>query len=217
MSRDWRGYIDVTDIDLRLLVQVAYSGSRPQGLGFLHAKPGGLDEETLNEIVAQSETGRGEIHLDYLHGRSMKFNVRKDRETGRRYVDLDWYDHGRRATEHLLREVGLPNVEEAIAKAAAEKDEKEREWQAKQEAGAKVGIAFLEKEGGHVARDHEAIRDWFKGDESSPAYKLYDALNDACSLKLADYRDGGYALNDAGRAFNGSFVGKVVETEPQEA
>jgi hypothetical protein len=120
-----RGWIDVTEIDPRRFIQIAYSGSAPQGLGFLHHEPGGLDEETLDKILNSSRRGR--IDIDYLNGRSMKFNLIE--YEGRRYFDPDWYDHGRESTKHLVREAGLPDVEARIQKAEAEKEELKREWE----------------------------------------------------------------------------------------
>lgn len=135
---DTRDLIEVTEVDSRLIIQVAYSGSRPQGLGFLHVRPGGLDEKTLNEIIARSHTEirKGEVHLDYLHGRSMQFHIRVDSETGKKYVGLDWYDHSREATKHLVRECGVPDVEARIAAAEAGKAEQEREWAEQKEREA---------------------------------------------------------------------------------
>ena len=205
-ARDWRGHIDVTDIDPRLLIQTAYMGSRPQGLGFLHHKPGGLSEDELSAIMERSENAasdynRGSIHIDYLNGRSMKFNVRFDRKTGRRYIDLDWYDHGRSATEHLLREVGLSDVDKAIAKAAAEKEELKREWRAEQEAGAKVAVSFLVEQGGQASSSHPAITAWLKEVGEGPSYHLQRGLDAARELGLIQWRDGEYALTDAGRSY----------------
>jgi|HubBroStandDraft_6_1064221.scaffolds.fasta_scaffold248888_1 hypothetical protein len=166
---DLRGYIDVTEIDPRLLVQVAYSGSRPQGLGFLHARPGGLDEATLNAIMEDAEKSfprPGEINLDYLHGRSMKFHVRVVDE--RKYIDLDWYDHGREATKHLVRECGLPDVEAKISKAEAEKAEQAREWQAKQARAARAFVKLVADRGGRILRTEEPIKNYYLLPENDP-------------------------------------------------
>lgn len=158
-KRDWRGYFDVTGIDPRLIIQVAYSGSRPQGLGYLHSKPGGLTEADLNEIMERSEKwGRGSIDIDYLNGRSMKFHIHRDVDTGRMYFNLDWYDHGREATEWLVREIDLPNVEPAINKARAEKAELEAEWVALQERSARLCLQYAAERNGIVCdADVDAI------------------------------------------------------------
>lgn len=199
-----QGYIDVTEIDPRLLVQVAYSGSRPQGLGFLHAKPGGLDEATLDSIIksANESTYRpGEIDLDYLHGRSMKFHVRV--HEGRRYIDLDWYDHGREATKHLVRECGLPDVEARIAKAEAEKDEKERQWQARQDNAARSLVRILSERGGRANALEEPFKTYFsrpEGDALGEAwtYGRQPAVKAGWVATDRDWRE--YTLTDKGRA-----------------
>lgn len=199
---DLRGYIDVTEIDPRLLVQVAYSGSRPQGLGFLHAKPGGLDEETLNAIIKRSEESdyrRGEIDLDYLHGRSMKFHVRF--EDGRRYLDLDWYDHGREATKRLLRECQLPDVEARITKAEAEKDEKDREWEARQDKAARLLVGMVAERGGHAHRDD--FGKTYELPEGSPIcealyYGVERAEKNRWLTLSKDYQE--YSLTEAGKS-----------------
>ena len=38
------------------VIRAAYDLSTPQGLGFLHARPGGLDDETIARIK-ESESG----------------------------------------------------------------------------------------------------------------------------------------------------------------
>lgn len=204
---DFRGYIEVTEIDPRLLVQVAYSGSRPQGLGFLHARPGGLDEATLNAIIERSQKGTrpGEISLDYLHGRSMKFDVRVDVETNKRYIDLDWYDHGREATKHLVRECGLPEVEARIAKAEAEKDEKQREWEARQESAARGLVKALAERGGRASSHDEPFASYYRLSEGDPVgeawtYGREPAVERGWVSVDREWRE--YTLTDAGRALS---------------
>lgn len=198
---DLRGYIDVTEIDPRLLVQVAYSGSRPQGLGYLHAKGGGLDEETLNAIIARSEGEyrKGEINLDYVHGRSMKFHVRF--ENGRRYLDLDWYDHGREATKRLLRECQLPDVEARITKAEAEKDEKDREYDARQDKAARLLVGMVAERGGRAARDD--FGKTYEMPENSPIVEaLYYGVERASANGWITLSKGcrEYSLTEAGKS-----------------
>ena len=201
----YRGYIDVTEIDPRLLVQVAFSGSRPQGLGFLHHRPGGLDEATLNEIIerSQTETRKGEIHLDYLHGRSMKFHVCVDQDTGKRYIDLDWYDHGREATKHLVRECGLPDVETRIANAETEKAQEAREYEERQEKAARSFIAILLRMGGVASSNKTPFAEYYRlpdGDPISEAwmYGRERAVKNGWVTVSQDWRE--YALTEAGGA-----------------
>lgn len=202
---DFKGYIEVTEIDPRLLVQVAFSGSRPQGLGFIHHRPGGLDEETLNEIIERSKEARvpGEIDLDYVHGRSMKFHVRVDAETGKRYIDLDWYDHSREATKHLVRECGLPDVEARIAQAEAEKAEKEREWAARQDKAARALVKIMSERGGRANALAPPFSTYFTLPDTDPLceawmYGRQPAVKAGWVTVDRDWRE--YTLTDAGRA-----------------
>lgn len=166
--RDLRGYIDVTEIDPRLLVQVAFSGSRPQGMGFLHHRPGGLDEATLDEIINRSQEERvpGTIHLDYVHGRSMKFHVLA--EGDKRYIDLDWYDHDREATKHLVRECNLPDVEARIAAAEAGKAEKEREWEERQDKAARILVRIMGERGGRAHAQEPPFSTYYTRPDDDP-------------------------------------------------
>ena len=79
--------IDVSHLDVRKLVRAAYDNSRPQGLGFLHAKDGTLTDEEVDEIV-QSD---GTASMDYVNGRSCKFHIYADGD--QRYINKSWYDH----------------------------------------------------------------------------------------------------------------------------
>jgi hypothetical protein len=72
------GKIDVTDVPLDTLVRAAYALSSPQGLGFIHAKKGGLDDDTLAAILKRGEGDNWcAVFMDYVHGRSVKFNVHR--------------------------------------------------------------------------------------------------------------------------------------------
>jgi hypothetical protein len=166
------GYIDVTELDPRRLISAAYEASSPRGLGFLHARPGGLDEETLDAVMAHAEkhTG-GTVRLDYLHGRCMKFDIRA--HEGRRYVDLDWYDHGREALKALLRECGLPDVEARIAKAEAEKDEEAREYKARCDRAARAFVKLLAEKGGRVLQQDALFAEMHKRPEGDPINEAY--------------------------------------------
>jgi hypothetical protein len=202
---DFRGYIEVTEVDPRLLVQVAYSGSRPQGLGFLHHKPGGLDEETLNEIIkcSENEHNKGQINLDYVHGRAMKFSVHVDRDTGKKYVDLDWYDHSREALKHVVRECGVPDVEARIAKAEAEKDEQAQAWEAKQERYARLFVEIVAKEGGNVRYDKPPFKEYYKLAEDDPillswCFGRERAIKNGWITRDPEWRE--FTITDAGRA-----------------
>lgn len=174
-KKDWRGHIDVTDIDPRLMIQTAYNGSRPQGLGLLHYVPGDLDEATLDEIMerAEKDDPRGHVHIDYLRGRSMKFHIWNDRDAGRRYFNLDWYDHGRAATADLLSRVGLPDVEAKIEQATREKDDLAREWDERQTAAARSLITIA------------ASGDEFFGNQQGEVFANYHRLPEGDPIKEA--------------------------------
>lgn len=105
------GYINITGIDLREFVRAAYDLSSPQGLGFLHAREGGLDDKTIDEIV-----GRRRISMDYVHGRSVKMHVRDD--DGGLSINSQWYDHSTGQLKALLERVGLsPDLVDEARKA----------------------------------------------------------------------------------------------------
>ena len=201
MLGDWRGYIEVTELDPRLLVQVAYSGSRPQGLGFLHARPGGLSENTLNEIMAVAEENGGQVYLDYLHGRSMKFYILKDKEMGKSYIELDWYDHGVEATKRLVRECGLPDVEARIAAAEAGLADKVREWEEKQERCARIFVRLLKAHEGKLSMNEPPLRGYYRLNEDDPialavAYGRSRVLENGWAAS-PDYRN--FTLTEKGR------------------
>ena len=116
------GHIDITELDERALIRAAYAASVPLGLGFPHARDGELDEETVDAILNHARKfHEGAINMDYVHGRAVKLRVRQ--EHGRRYVLLNWYDHGPEAMVQMLRTLGLPDVEARIEKARAEEDD----------------------------------------------------------------------------------------------
>ena len=116
------GHIDITELDERALIRAAYAASVPMGLGWLHAIEGALDEETVDVILNHARKfHEGAINMDYIHGRAVKLWVRQ--ENGRRYVQLNWFDHGREAMAQMLRTLGLPDVEARIEKARAEEDD----------------------------------------------------------------------------------------------
>lgn len=112
------GMIDVTDVPLGALVRAAYSPSRAQGLGHFAFQAGDLSDEDVSEII---ERGKSDpmcaIGMDYVHGRSVKFHVR--RINGRLYINNSWYDHTDSELRSLLKAVGLSS--DLIDSARAEK------------------------------------------------------------------------------------------------
>ena len=81
--------IDITGIDLIEFVKKTYELSSPQGLGFLHAKDGGLTDEEAKSFI--NKKGDIAISMDYVHGRACKMNVL--RKEGRLEIRDTWYDH----------------------------------------------------------------------------------------------------------------------------
>ena len=78
------------------VIRAAYDLSTPQGLGFLHARPGGLDDETIARIK-ESESGLYAASMDYVHGRAVKLTIRRDGDIC--YIPADsWFDH---SLDHL--------------------------------------------------------------------------------------------------------------------
>lgn len=62
--------IDVSDLAPRDLLQGLYLASRPQGMGFLHAKDGPLPDDELEQLTAELPQ-----YFNYLHGRVMKVEI----------------------------------------------------------------------------------------------------------------------------------------------
>lgn len=124
---DLRGFVEVTEVSLKLLAQKAYQMSVPVGLGFIHARDGGLDDETADALIERGAKLCGGIDMDYVHGRQCKFNVRAI--DGKRYVKIDWYDHSIEAMKKLLRECEVPDVEARIAAAEASDEERRKEYE----------------------------------------------------------------------------------------
>lgn len=129
---DYRGYIDVTALDLRKMVAAAFDKSQPQGLGFLHHKAEPLSEAELDQLIggmrATTDGEREALSLDYVRGRSMKFIVLG--EGGKRYWRLGWYDHTFDQQYAVLVEAGMSEAEAraAVEKAEAEEAEKAAEY-----------------------------------------------------------------------------------------
>lgn len=68
LEQDMRNKIRVPAPKLETFIKKAYELSQPQGLGFLHAKPGELDTETMETLIAGHDAfgvGDGRIHILY--------------------------------------------------------------------------------------------------------------------------------------------------------
>lgn len=91
--------IEITGADLVEFAKKVYTLSVPQGLGFLHAEQGVLEDEDAKDIVSRC-SGSIALSMDYVKGRACKMNVRRD-ENGGLWIQKSWYDH----TDHQLAEL----------------------------------------------------------------------------------------------------------------
>lgn len=97
--------IDITGVNLTKFAQKVYELSIPRGLGFIHAKPGGLSESEAAKHIQPS--GLVALRMDYVHGRGCKMTVFRDGESDRLSIHDTWCDHADAAFDELLREFGL--------------------------------------------------------------------------------------------------------------
>lgn len=93
--------ISLLGIDLREVARIAYEMSVPVGLGLMHARPGGLDDDTVDALMIKPNT----LRMDYIHGRCCKFNVfsRKGIPT----TPNRWYDHSIEQLVALMHRIGI--------------------------------------------------------------------------------------------------------------
>ena len=104
---DTRGMIDVSGVNLEELINATYELSSPQGMGFLHAKVGGLDQSEVDEIVERGKAdNRIVIDMDYVNGRACKMTVFKTDE-GSLFIRNKWFDHSDLSLTTLLERVGI--------------------------------------------------------------------------------------------------------------
>jgi len=118
-------YITIPANKLREAVQIAYEMSAPQGLGFLHARGGPLDDETTDEILARGDD-RIAASMDYVHGRSCKFHVYKSAD--QMLVRPSWYDHSEDALIELLTRLGVTDPQAKIDAAKAAQVAENEKW-----------------------------------------------------------------------------------------
>ena len=98
--------IAISRDNLPKVIAKAFDLSNPQGMGFLHFKPGGIPEDVLNGILARADESenpyRKDISLDYVQGRAVKLSIRYDEGSQQWHLEGDsWYDHGTAAWEEL--------------------------------------------------------------------------------------------------------------------
>lgn len=112
------GYIDVTELDERALIRAAYAATPPSSGSDLDE----IDDESVGFTLRHMrKIENGAFSLEYVHGRNVRLHV--SQHNGRRYVNLDWPDHGTDAMVRMLRWLGLPDLDARVAKARAELDE----------------------------------------------------------------------------------------------
>lgn len=92
------------DTDLRALVSRAFDMSNPQGMGYLHHKPGPITEEEINSVLQDSnKPGELAVRADYIRGRSVKLTVWKDEDGKYLIYGPDWLDHSPEDLNELVR------------------------------------------------------------------------------------------------------------------
>lgn len=111
---DWDSYVEVTGCDVAQLICDAYDMSKPQGFG--HFTPDPLPYAEADRLFYEWSVGR-EYDIDgtkvkvrwgadYLHGRSMKFQIIEHRDVvtrlARRWIPKRWYDHTDEQVEELM-------------------------------------------------------------------------------------------------------------------
>jgi hypothetical protein len=93
-------------MDLVKFAQKAFELSRPQGMGFLHAKAGDtLSEDEAKQFI-RSEQGKDTLSMDYVKGRALKLHVRQQ-DNGDFQLSDSWYDHTDEQYKDLLLSVGI--------------------------------------------------------------------------------------------------------------
>jgi hypothetical protein len=125
-------YIEIPADKLRDAVKLAFELSSPQGLGILHHRPGGLEDEAVDEIIGREGRGAIAASMDYVHGRSCKFHVYRggeyDNWDDKLYIPASWYDHGDWALEQLLTRIGVEDAAGKIAAAQAAQEAENERW-----------------------------------------------------------------------------------------
>lgn len=93
--------IDVTKADMVEFVKKVYELSRPQGMGMMHFKAGGLTDEEAKAYIKDD----GTVSMDYVSGRACKMHVRN--RDGILTIPNSWYDHSDEQLKELLDHVGI--------------------------------------------------------------------------------------------------------------
>ena len=96
--------IEITGCDLSIFIKKVYELSAPQGLGFLHAKNGPLEDSEVESILMDG-CDRIAVEMDYVKGRSCKMVVFK--KDDRIFIRDAWYDHSDNQLSELISSIGI--------------------------------------------------------------------------------------------------------------
>lgn len=96
--------IDVSEAKNEDLVRAAYDLSKPQGMGIIHYRSGGLTDDEV-DIILSNQRNNIVASMDYINGRSCKFTIFK--KDDKRYIRDRWYDHTEEDLAELLRRCGV--------------------------------------------------------------------------------------------------------------
>lgn len=101
--------VTITRDNLPKVIAKAYELSQPQGIGFLHAKPGDIPADVLQQILDRTDEAKTDwgklIRLDYVQGRAIKLGIHFDVDAGSYYLEdtgNGWYDHSDEQWVELL-------------------------------------------------------------------------------------------------------------------
>jgi len=88
--------MNIKNINKAKILAALYNGSKPLGLGFLHATPDDMTQEEAQKILDDGNT-----EFDYLKGRVMKIDLSGDE------LDTDLYnrDNGQGAAERIIESI----------------------------------------------------------------------------------------------------------------
>ena len=90
--------MNIKGINKALLLAALYNASRVQGMGWLQAKPGQMDEAWAQRELDQSP----DKYFDYLHGKVMKVSLAGDELDSWIYDRDNGQGAAERAVKHLL-------------------------------------------------------------------------------------------------------------------
>ncbi len=93
--------VNIKGLSKEAVLAALYNNSKPQGMGFLHFKPGDMSPEEAKQIIGQRRD-TGHYFFDYLMGRVMKVDLGGD-EVETRLYDRDLGDGAGEAAIAALR------------------------------------------------------------------------------------------------------------------